>query len=132
MSEAKRQALLELDLLFEEIEDSVEVVIVEGSRDLVALRRLGFNGRIETYSKVGISDGDMVENLATSYNNIILLTDFDREGRMLNDKLSHLLERRGVKVEKSLRRAMGRLMAVLGVYTIESLDNIENKIKRQH
>ena len=130
MSEDKLQALLDLESLFKEIEDAVEVVIVEGSRDHVALRYLGFNGRIKTYSKVGISDGDMVEGL-TSYNNILVLTDFDREGRQLNNKLSNLLERRGVKIEKRLRRSMGKLMAVLGVYTIEALDNIENKIKHQ-
>lgn len=130
MSEDKLQALIDLELLFKEIESAVEVVIVEGLRDLVALRRLGFNGRVETYSKVGISDADMVEGL-TVYNIILVLTDFDREGRLLNNKLSNLLERRGVKIEKRLRRVMGRLMAVLGVYTIEALDNIEIKIKHQ-
>lgn len=130
MREDKLQALLDLESLFKEIEDAVEVVIVEGSRDLDALRRLGFNGHVETYSRVGISDADMIERL-TIYNNVLILTDFDREGRLLNNMLSNLLERRGVKIEKRLRRAMGRLMAVLGVYAIEAIDNIENKIKHQ-
>jgi 5S rRNA maturation endonuclease (ribonuclease M5) len=54
---------------------------------------------------------------------VVLLTDFDEEGRRLNRHLTRLLERKGVKVEVGLRRQFGRLMAALGIYVIEALDD---------
>jgi len=93
-------------------------------RDVDALRRLGFRGRVEVCSRVRVSDSDLVEGLARLGGVVVILTDFDEEGRWLNRRLSRLLERRGARVEKNLRRAVGRLMAVLGVYTVEALDDV--------
>lgn len=127
MSEARRQALLDLNSLLEEMEGAVDAVLVEGARDVEALRHLGFHGRIEVCSRVGVSNSDLVEGLARR-KAVVILTDFDGEGRRLNRRLSRLLERRGVRVETRLRRAVGRLMAALGVYAIEALDNVEEKL----
>ncbi len=89
-----------------------------------ALRRLGFRGRVEVCSRVGVADIDLVEGLAKRADVIVILTDFDKEGRQMNRMLSRLLERKGVKVEKRLRRVVRRLMAVLGVYAVEALDDV--------
>lgn len=128
-TEARRKALLDLIALIEEFERSVDAIVVEGPRDVEALRSLGFRGRVETCSRVGVSDGDLVEGLAGRRGAVVILTDFDEKGRFLNRRLSKLLERRGVRVEVNLRRAVGRLMAVLGVYTVEALDDVEEHLR---
>jgi len=127
--EAKRQALLDLTSLFEELETVADAVVVEGVRDVRALRGLGFRGRVEMCSRVGVSDGDLVEGLAQSSGAVVILTDFDEEGRRMNRRLSRLLERRGVRVERRLRREVRRLMAVLNVYTVEALDDVEEELE---
>jgi len=110
--------------LFESMGESVDAVLVEGPRDEEALRRLGFKGRVELHSRIGRSDEDLVDGLVVSSRTVLVLTDFDAEGRAMNRKLTVLLERRGVKVDLWLRRTIGRRMAVLGVYAIEDLDNM--------
>jgi 5S rRNA maturation endonuclease (ribonuclease M5) len=121
--DAKLKAIINLLAFLKKLDEIIDAVIVEGVRDVKALSHLGFRGLIEVCSRVGVSNGDLVEDLAWRYRRILILTDFDEEGRKLNKKLSRLLERKGVKVEKYMRRAISKLMATLGAYTIEELDN---------
>jgi 5S rRNA maturation endonuclease (ribonuclease M5) len=121
----KRKALEELDSLLKEIALHVSVVVVEGQRDVEALRSLGFEGQIEVCSHVGLSDVELCEIVALDADSVLLLTDFDEEGLLMHNRLKNLLERRGVNVEEGLRREVGRLMAVLGVYAVEDLDNMK-------
>jgi len=126
----KREAFTDLKSVLEEAEKEVDAIIVEGARDVEALRRLGFHGRIETRSKVGVSEEDLIEQLSGNSDTVVVLTDFDGEGRRLNRHLSMLLERRGVRVEARIRRTVGRLMAALGVNTVEALDNAERQLRQ--
>ena len=112
-----------IDVFFRDLEYLVDVVVVEGPRDVEALRSLDFKGRVTICSKVGVSDADLAELLADDASTVVILTDFDEEGRELNNRLSRLFERRGLKVEKGLRREAARLMAYVGVYAIEALDD---------
>lgn len=128
-TEERRQALLDLSSVLEDVERNRDTTVVEGARDVEALRSLGFRGRIEVCSRVGISDSDLVEEYYRRGRAVFILTDFDDEGRRLNRRLSRLLERRGVKVRRRLRRVVGRLMAILGVYAIEALDNVEERLR---
>lgn len=121
----KRKALEELDSLLKEIALHVSVVVVEGQRDVEALRSLGFEGHIEVCSHVGLSDVELCEIVALDADSVLLLTDFDEEGLLMYNRLKNVLERRGVKVEEGFRREVGRLMAVLGVYAVEDLDNMK-------
>lgn len=125
----RHEAILELVALLEEANMSENIIIVEGVRDAEALRHLGFRGRIEMHSGAGISDDDLVEGLVGSDGVVVVLTDFDEEGRRLNKEFNALLERRGVKVDVHFRRAMGRLMSVLEVYEVEDLDNIDESLR---
>lgn len=118
------QALLDLIELLSSINSSVDAIIVEGSRDREALRRLGFDGVIEMHSMKGFSEEELVGEIQSKYKSVLLLTDFDEEGRQLNKKLTRVLERSGVRVDLGLRRMIGRIMATLGVYSIEDLENI--------
>jgi len=112
-----------VDEFFRDLEYLVDIVVVEGPRDVEALRNLGFEGRVTICSRVGVSDADLAESLADGASKVVILTDFDEEGRELNRRLSRLFERRGVKIERGLRREAGRLMAYVGVYAIEALDD---------
>ena len=68
------------------------VVIVEGKRDSVALKKIGFLGKVLEYHKFGgmINFTDSVAR----HENLILLFDGDRKGRYLTRKTIQLLERR--------------------------------------
>lgn len=121
------QALERLTHLLGELETLVDVVIVEGPRDLEALRQLGFKGEVSLFSQVGVSDSDFIEATSKEHGSVVILTDFDEEGRNIDLSLSEGFERRGLRVEKGLRRDMGRIMAAIGVYAIESLDNIQEQ-----
>ena len=112
-----------IDVLFRDLEYLADFVVVEGPRDVEALRNLGFEGRVTICSRVSVSDADLAESLADGASKVVILTDFDEEGRELNRRLSRLFERRGVKIEKGLRREAGRLMAYIGVYAVEALDD---------
>lgn len=117
-----------LVVFFDHLPDLVDVVVVEGHRDVMALRALGYSGVIEELNKNRVNDFDLSDELASKYTRILLLLDFDEEGMNLHHNFTLLLERKGVKVEYGLRREVGLLMAAIGVYAIESLDNIQGSL----
>ena len=123
------QAMERLKHLLGELETLVDVVIVEGPRDIDALRQLGFRGVISLFSQVGVPDADFIDAISREHGSVVIMTDFDEEGRKIDLALSEGFERRGVRVEKGLRREMGRIMAALGAYAIESLNNIQEQLK---
>ena len=106
----------------------MDTVIVEGPRDIAALRRLGYGGEIHVCSRANVSDADLVEFITEEASSAVILTDFDEEGRKMNRSLKGLMERRGVKVESGLRRRFGHMTAILGVYAIEDLDNVVERL----
>jgi len=125
------QALERLTRLLGELETLVDAVIVEGPRDLEALRKLGFRGVISLFSQVGVLDADFIDTTSREHGSVVILTDFDEEGRKIDLALSEGFERRGLRVEKGLRHEMGRIMAAIGVYAIESLDNVQELSKAE-
>jgi len=124
------QAMEALILLLGDVGEMVDVVVVEGARDVEALRNLGFQGYIEVFSQLGVSDSDFAASISRSHASVLLLMDFDEEGRRLDLHLSMLLERGGARVERGLRRRVGRLMAAINVYAIEDLDNVNSNLGR--
>ena len=78
--------LRELRLLNDEIP-----VIVEGRRDVAALRRLGLRGTIATVH-CGQSVAAFGEQIARRYSSVVLLLDWDRRGRHLHAQLTRQLE----------------------------------------
>jgi 5S rRNA maturation endonuclease (ribonuclease M5) len=117
------EVLEELGLILREAEDNVDMVLVEGARDAEALKRLGYRGQIEVISRCE-THVDLVEEVAERSRRVLILSDFDREGRRINREMLLLLEGRGVRVEGEMRRRIGRLMAILGTRAVEDLDNL--------
>jgi 5S rRNA maturation endonuclease (ribonuclease M5) len=118
----------ELYDLLGELEYLVDIVIVEGSRDVDALRLLGYEGRIEVCSHQSTSYVDFCESLAKQINSVLILSDFDDEGLEINRLLTQYFEHRGVKVEGGLRREFSRIMATIRVYVVEALDNAAQRL----
>jgi len=94
------------------------VVLVEGARDVRAMRGVGYKGDI-----VGVSDVTRKESeslLATS-KRVIIMTDLDREGGRLAARFAKSFTHRGVSVSLDQRRRL--LLASRGVFRhIENLN----------
>ena len=68
------------------------VVVVEGKRDSIALRKLGFSGKaIEFHSFKGLVK---FSDFVAKYKSVILLLDGDRKGRYLTKRIIDLLDHR--------------------------------------
>jgi len=122
----RKNAIRELEQLMQELPGLVDIVVVEGFRDIQALRSLGYTGSIEELNRSGFNDFDLADDLVSNYTRVLLLLDFDEEGLRLNRHFNQILERMGAKVEYGLRKEFGRLMAAAGAYAIEDLDNIRD------
>jgi 5S rRNA maturation endonuclease (ribonuclease M5) len=68
-------------------------IIVEGDKDIEALRKLEFKGAIISVN-LGISLTDFCDRLAGKYKEIIILTDWDRRGGYLCHTIRKNLEGR--------------------------------------
>jgi len=126
----RKKAIEGMKELLSEISGLVDVVLVEGPRDVESLTRLGYTGEIVTCAATNVNDYDLMTEVSGKYRCVLILTDFDQEGLMLNRRFAEILEHEGVKVEKGLRRMVGRITAALGIYAIESLDNIMDAVDR--
>jgi 5S rRNA maturation endonuclease (ribonuclease M5) len=98
---ARFDALLEL--LQELVEANRETpILVEGRRDVAALRELGCGGRILTVHS-GDPLPEVAERVAGETRALILLTDWDRKGNRLFEAFDSALTRRGVRCDRAFR-----------------------------
>ena len=89
----------------EKIKDSNIIVIVEGKKDRAALNRFGITNIIELTKKPLYH---IVEEIASSNKECIILTDLDKKGKELFSKLMSNLQRHGVKVNNKFREFLFR------------------------
>jgi 5S rRNA maturation endonuclease (ribonuclease M5) len=68
-------------------------IIVEGDKDIEALRKLNITGEIIRFN-IGLSIPDFCDMISHKYKNIILLTDWDRKGGYLCSTIKNNLESR--------------------------------------
>jgi 5S rRNA maturation endonuclease (ribonuclease M5) len=123
-----KQKLETLKELFREISSIVDVIVVEGYRDIQALKNLGYEGKIISCQQVGVSDYEFLEKLVQNFKKVLILSDFDQKGLRINKQFSTILEQSGIKIEHGFRREIGRFTAGLGVYAIEDLENLNKRI----
>lgn len=122
--ERQQEALEDIKSILRGEDGGTGIILVEGSRDEDALRILGASVEIEVSSHVDQTEHDVAKDLAEKTRSVLVLTDFDLKGRYQAARLSALLEAEGVRVHRELRRKIGKLMGILGVKTVESLDNV--------
>jgi 5S rRNA maturation endonuclease (ribonuclease M5) len=77
-------------------------LLVEGKRDLTALRKLGFIGKVVTVSSVGRFGVSAFGGSAK----VIILTDLDREGAVLTSRYLKLLPHDGLRISMRERRRL--------------------------
>jgi 2,5-diamino-6-(ribosylamino)-4(3H)-pyrimidinone 5'-phosphate reductase len=82
------------EALSELIEENKNIpIVVEGEKDIFALKKLGVNGLIISINS-GLSLTDFCDGLAQDYKEIIILTDWDRKGGFLCHTIRKNLEGR--------------------------------------
>jgi len=98
------------------------IIIVEGKRDSIALKKLGYSGKVLEFHKFGgmIDFADSV----SKYKRLIILFDRDKKGRRLTGKTIQLLQRR-TKIDLSFKRKLrvitkGKIMFIEQLVCYES------------
>ena len=94
------------------------LVIVEGKKDMAALNKFGITNIIE------LTKGPLykiVEEVADTNKECIILTDLDKKGKELYGKLNSDLQKRGVKVDNNLRNF---LFKNTKIRQIEGINNV--------
>ncbi|MDC3048046.1 hypothetical protein OA191_01850 [Euryarchaeota archaeon] len=93
------------------IEQNAEgsVILVEGKRDEIALRNLGFTGPIEKLNR-GWTVDRVVVYIVETYGECMVLMDWDRTGGRLQKKLMDLMIGLDIKPSDELRRALSKAM----------------------
>ncbi len=76
-------------------------VLVEGVHDIGSLHKLGFSGKIIKINR-GISLELLSQKISEAYDEVILLTDFDRTGISLKKNMETRLTSYGVMVDNEL------------------------------
>jgi 5S rRNA maturation endonuclease (ribonuclease M5) len=128
-AQSKRERLEErfekgLRLLIELSANDVPI-IVEGNKDVSALRRLGLTGPI--HALAGHSVVSLADELADSHC-LLILFDFDRRGGQLTRHLIKQLDGRGVKILTRERHQLRRAFC-WRVRVIEGLKPIDKSPK---
>jgi len=72
-------------------ENKTVPIIVEGDKDIQALRKLGISGEIIRFNQ-GLSIPDFCDMISRKYHSIILLTDWDKKGGFLCSTIRKNLE----------------------------------------
>jgi len=124
----RREAYFEklLDVIEElKIEAEEKPIIVEGKKDMESLVKLGVEGTFIIIAKTPvylIAD----ELVRKGIKEVILLTDFDRRGKMLAKAILEEFRHRGIKVNTKIRHEIF-IYTNSGIRDIESLFSYINK-----
>ena len=117
------QEIIELQNFISQLNSKTDsIVVVEGKRDSVALKKIGFTGKVlEFHRYKGMID---FADSVSKYNNLIVLLDRDKKGRYLTGKIITLLQRR-VKIDLSYKRKLrqitkGKIMFIEQLVCYES------------
>jgi len=104
-------------------------VIVEGRRDLQALRALGLPGPVILASRRPALQ--LAEDAARSYSQIILLTDWDRKGDEMCKIIELHLRSVGSRPDREIRSRLGKLVKK-EIKDVESLSRYAEKMRAQY
>jgi 5S rRNA maturation endonuclease (ribonuclease M5) len=125
LSPEERLDLLEkvLDEL-KELSESVPV-IVEGRRDVQALRRLGITTNVKTLHE-GSSIMTFCESIAREHARAVILTDWDKRGGRLARNLKDGLEANGVSTVGKIRKQI----VILSKKEVKDVEGLPTFIER--
>ncbi|MEI8002711.1 MAG: topoisomerase [Methanothrix sp.] len=104
-------------------------IIVEGRRDLQALRALGLTGPVIMASRRCALD--LAEDAARSYPHIILLTDWDDKGDEMCRTLERHLRSAGSRPDREIRSRLKKLVKK-EIKDVESLSQYAERMREQY
>ncbi|MGP3667233.1 MAG: toprim domain-containing protein [Candidatus Bathyarchaeota archaeon] len=113
-AEWKRKKFEELMLFLDKLKEKCEegaIIIVEGWRDAEALKSLGVDGEFCCIKNTRIPICDLLIEYANINREIIVLTDFDRDGVKLAEKIRRYLESYGKTVNLNFWLKIGSLIS---------------------
>ncbi|AKB30267.1 Small primase-like proteins (Toprim domain) [Methanosarcina siciliae C2J] len=116
----------ELLLELSEYSKKGAVVIVEGKRDIISMKRLGIDGNFELATHHSLFN--FSERIAKLGCEVIILTDWDRRGDILATKLSEYFGNFGVKPELQIRNKL-KLITQKEIKDVESLYTYVSKLR---
>ncbi|KYK20858.1 hypothetical protein AYK25_04270 [Thermoplasmatales archaeon SM1-50] len=125
-----KQKIEEFEQLLDALrEDNTSVpIIVEGDKDIAALRKLEIKGEIIRFNK-GQSVSDFCDNITQKHRKIILLTDWDWRGGRLCTSIKKHLENR-VECNITYRKLFAKRCSCRTVEGIPSwFETLQRKIK---
>lgn len=124
------KSLEDLEKAISELQDENKTVpiIVEGDKDVEALKKLGINGEIIRFN-TGMSIANFCDMIAQRFKNVILLTDWDRKGGYLAFMIKKNLESR-VKCNTKYREIFARNSMIRTIEGLPSwINTLTNKVK---
>ena len=127
MTRADQLALLEKVLARLIAANQSDPALVEGKRDVAALRILGLEGEILVLNR-GKSIVERCEGIARIHKQVILLTDWDWKGEELHEKIRRALQSTGVKADDSFWRDIQRFYGG-GTRTVEDLPGFITELR---
>ncbi len=132
MAQINQQKRLDkFNSILESLNLSTEAIFVEGKRDNKALKDLGFTGNIIELNN-GKSLLSTVESLVKLYSSksFIILTDWDRTGNILAEKLKRYGESCDLVPNEIVRDEL-ILIGSKDITCIEELPTLINKFRRE-
>ena len=103
------------------------VVIVEGKKDRDALNELGISDQISLASSPPLLN--FAEDISRKTNHVIILTDWDSQGKKMAKKLSVYLQASGAKPNNLIRKKIKRLVRK-EIKDVEGLSGYVNNLRR--
>jgi len=127
ISEAER--LDKLDKIVEELieRSPSEPIIVEGSRDVKALREIGVVGIVKTVN-TGTGIINFCEALSAEHDSFIILTDWDRKGGQIAHHLQIGFESVDAKYDTQIRARVAMLVKK-EIKDVESLPSYLERLR---
>ena len=118
---------IEKTLLELQEENKKTPILVEGDKDIEALRKLGMEGVIISIN-IGKSLSDFCDGLAKEYKDIIILTDWDKRGGHLGHTIRKNLQGR-VSCNMFYRELLAKNTTIRTVEGLPSwIDTMKNKL----
>jgi 5S rRNA maturation endonuclease (ribonuclease M5) len=102
------------------------ILIVEGKRDVISLKRLGIEGNFELATRQSLFN--FSEKIAQLGSEVVILTDWDRRGDLLAIKLLGYFQSFGLKPELEIRNKL-RLISQKEIKDVESLYTYVSRLR---
>jgi 5S rRNA maturation endonuclease (ribonuclease M5) len=120
----KKELLTDLKNLIVSSQDIIDIILVEGNKDVKAIRSLGYKGKIEVCVHQKTTLSDISTKIGGDGRKILILTDFDPKGIELNSRFTSLLQGSGSFVNIELRGLFGKKLISIGTRAIEGINNL--------